>query len=340
MNSLIRSIGFIVLIFLFFPVLSNAVLVPEEEYRLSSQCILNGNYGEAEKVLNNLIAAHPNEPSGYLFKAALLQYLSIDYEDYSREKEYISLLDKAENLSFIILKVAPEDLWANYFFYAAQSMKGAKAASSGHLLSGVKKGRSGAKGMEWILSVDNNFYDAGFIYGCYRFWKSVSLHQVSWLPFLGDDRRSGIEEARNAIYKGKLTGPLCVSMLLQMFVTYDPPEAIALGRKMTAMYPTCRLFSWQLGEAYKKMGKYSDAVKVFSEIAESFSRDPCDDGSGQIRCWWKLAVLSKSLGKTGDCRKYCERIAALGEKEQASKRQKIRIERALKMLGELDGGTK
>lgn len=331
---------FIVFLYAFMPRQSQATLVPEEEYRLSSQCILNGRYSEAEKILDDLIKKYPDEPAGYLFKAALLQYRSSDYEDHSRDKEYVSLLEKTETLSTNLLKVYPKDLWGYYFLYAAQSMKGAKSASSGHLVSGIKKGRSGAKGMEWILTVDNSFYDACFAVGCYRFWKSVAMRQVSWLPFVSDDRKEGIVEVRKSIERGKLTGSLSVSMLMQMLVVYDTPAAIELGRKMTAIYPSCRLFSWQLGEAYKKTGKYSNAVRIFSGIAESFSKDSADDGSGQLRCWWKLAVLSKSLGKTDDCREYCKRIVSLSGKESIAKRQNGRIERAKKMLKEMESGTK
>ncbi len=193
--------------------------------------------------------------------------------------------------------------------------------------------------MEWILTVDDSFYDACFTAGCYRFWKSVAMRQVSWLPFFGDDRKRGIEEVRKAAEKGKLTGPLSASMLLQMLVAYNPRAAIELGEKMTAAYPSCRLFAWQLGEAYKKTGKYSEAVYVFSGIADSFSRDAADDGSGQLRCWWKLAVLSKSLGKNDRCREYCERIIGLSEKTPSSGHQKGRIERAKTMLRELGSGT-
>ena len=326
-------------VFFTLPEQPQAALVPEEEFRQSQQCILNGRYGDAEKILDALIQNHSAEPAGYVLKAAFLQYWASDYENHSRDKEFLSLLDKAEIFSNALLKANPKDLWAHYFLYATQSLKGAKAAASGRLVSGIKTGRSGAKGMEWILTVDNSFYDACFITGCYRFWKSAAMRRVTWLPFVGDDRKRGIEEVRKATENGKLTGPLSTTMLLQMLVSYNPPAAIELGEKMTAAYPSCRLFAWQLGEAYKKMEKYTEAVRVFSRIAESYSRDAADDGSGQLRCWWKLAVLSKSLGKTDRCREYCERIVRLSEKTPSSWHQKDRIERAKAMLRELGSGT-
>jgi tetratricopeptide (TPR) repeat protein len=319
---------------------SKAALVPEEEFQKSERCILDCRYDDAEKILDTLIQNHSTEPAGYILKAAFLQYWSSDYENHSRDREFLSLLEKAETFSNALLKANPKDLWAHYFLYAAESMKGAKAAASGHLVSGIKTGRSGAKGMEWILSEDNSFYDACFMTGCYRFWKSTAMRRVNWIPFVGDDRKRGIEEVQKAAEKGKLTGPLSATMLLQMLVNYNPPAAIELGEKMTAAYPSCRLFAWQLGEAYKKMEKYSEAERVFSCIAESYSRDSADDGSGPLRCWWKLAVLSKSLGKNDRCREYCERIVRLSEKAPATGRQKDRIARAKNMLMELDGGTK
>ena len=78
--------------------------------------------------------------------------------------------------------------------------------------------------------------------------------------------------------------------------------------------PDCRLFAWQVGEAYKKLERWEDAVRVFTALAAVYEDDPRDDGSGPLRCWWKLAVLAKSVGKPDDCAYYCGKVLALAER--------------------------
>ena len=98
----------------------------------------------------------------------------------------------------------------------------------------------------------------------------------------------------------------------------------------------CRLFLWQLGESYKKEHHYDDAVRIFSQIAQSFEHDTEDDGSGQLRCWWKLAVLSQTVGNVEASEYYCTKILELGERKSLYERQKERIAGARLMLDSIN----
>lgn len=313
--------------------------------------MLEARYIDAERLLDRFIADHPDEPAGYLFKAALLQYMCSDYEDFSREAEYKALLARTEELA--IQRLAgnqtgaptraghkpgtPQDCWARYYLYSAKSLRGARAVLRGSFLGGISSGRAAAAGMSAILAEDAGFCDAYLGTGSYRFWKSVALGPLRRIPFVGDERSRGIIEVRKALECGKLSGPLTNTVLLEMLLEYDPNAACELAERMVNAYPSCRLFAWQLGEAYKKLGRYDDAVEIFTALAERYACDPRDDGSGQVRCWWKLAVLSRELGKRADCRAYCERILELGRRDIVMKRQKVRIEGARRFRAEMDG---
>ncbi len=328
---------YIPIIFLFTCVISSTIhagdsLVPEDVYTEISRLVLSNQYRDAEKLTDGFINGFPDEPAGPLLKAAVLQYECSDYEDFSREDEFLVLIEKTENLARKKLESNSDDLWAQYYLAAAEGLKGVWIVSSGRFVRGVIKGRSGAKGMEKIVSGDSTFYDAYLMLGSYRFWKNVALDRFSWLPFIEAERNNGINEVKIAVSKGKLSGPLSNTVLLEMLLEHDPTEAVEYGRKLAKDYPSCRLFAWQLGEAYKKLKRYDDAVRVFTGIAESMANDEADDGSGQLRCWWKLAVLSKSVGKKDECLYYCNKVIELGRSEPVYKRQKKRIKRAQRMV--------
>ena len=312
------------------------VLVPVEVCQNISQYILSGRYKEAEETANRFILEHPKEPAGPLFKASVLQYECIDYEDFSRDDEFSKLLDKTEILAREKLTSDSGDLWAKYYIFAANGLRSARASIAGRFVYSIVKGRSGTRGMLQIIEDDSTFYDAYLMAGSYHFWKSVAIAPVSWLPFIDDEREKGISEVKKAISQGRLTGPLSNTVLIEMFLSHDPESAVELAEKMLELYPSCRLFAWQLGEAYKKLNRFEDAVRVFTEIAESMKEDEADDGSGEVRSWWKLAVLSKSVGKKEECIYFCKKIIDLGESEPVYRRQHERIDKARRMIEEFD----
>ena len=309
-------------------------LVPERVFQNVSHCILSGKYIEAERVMDQFIREYPQEPAGPLFKASVLQYECIDYEDYSRDDEFYKLLDETERLAQEKLSSDSNDLWAKYYIFAARGLRGVRASLSGRLIYGIVKGRSGAMGMLRIIEEDSTFYDAYLMAGSYQFWKSVEAEPFFWMPFISDERRKGISGVKTAISRGRLNGPLSNTVLLEMLLEHDPEGAAELAEKMVESYPSCRLFSWQLGEAYKKLEKFESAVRVFSAVAESIRKDEADDGSGELRCWWKLAVLSKSVGKKEECIYFCKKIINLGKLESVYKRQQVRIDEAKQMIEE------
>ncbi|MFC1650839.1 hypothetical protein ACFL2X_04650 [Candidatus Latescibacterota bacterium] len=310
-------------------------LVPAEIYGAISGYILSGRYDMAKDVADRLITAHPDEPVGPLLKASVLQYECIDYEDYSGGEEFEELLDKAEKNARIRISMDGSDLWARYFLYAVNGLRGARASISGQLVYGVVKVRSSALGMEKIISDDSEFYDAYLMFGSYRFWKSFALGRAALLPFIDDESNIGISGVKKAIDNGVLTGPLSNTVLIEILLANNPELAVELAEKMFGQYPSCRLFAWQLGEGYKKLGCFEDAERIFTGIAESMREDEFDDGSGVVRSWWKLAVLAKSVGKKEECIYYCNKIIDLGEKRgeknSVYERQRERIEKALRM---------
>ncbi len=315
---------------------ANDMLVPAEVCQRISQAVLSGSYKDAEEIADRFIREYPREPAGPLFKASILQYESIDYEDYSRDDEFYKLLDDTERLAREILASDSGNLWANYYLYAASGLRGARATLSGRFLYGIIKGRSGAKGMFRIIDENPAFCDAYLMAGSYRFWKSVKTAPFSWLPLISDERDKCISEVKRAMSCGILTVPLSNTVLLEMLLKYDPDRAVTLAEKIVALYPSCRLFVWQLGEAYKRKARFEDAVRVFSKIAESMRKDEADDGSGELRCWWKLAVLSISVGKKEECIYYCKKIISLGERESVFRRQHERIDKARRMIEEFE----
>ena len=343
--SFVKTINILLILILCHTVSATAdvTIVPVELCDTISGYILEGRYGDAENAADGFIAEYPDEPVGPLLKASVLQYECIDYEDYSRGDEFDALLDETEKHARTKINLDENDLWAKYYFYAADGMRGARASITGQFIYGVLKGRSGKIGMEKIIAEDPEFYDAYLLVGSYRFWKSVAVGRAAVLPFLSDESGSGLSGVKKAIERGVITGPLSNTVIIEMYLAYHPALAAELAEKMLAQYPSCRLFSWQLGEAYKNLGRFEDAEKVFTGIAMSMRDDENDDGSGEVRSWWKLAVLAKSVGKTEKCLYYCNKIIDYvgknGEdiernragKKSVFERQRERIQKARRM---------
>ncbi len=174
---------------------AESTYVPVEEYKQASGLVLEGRYSEAEKIFDDFIAKHQDEPAGALLKAAVLHYRSIDYDDFSLDGEYRGLLETAEKQARKKIDNDENDLWAHYYFNSAVSLKAVWAVTNGKFISGIAKGRSGFHGMSGIISTDERFFDAYLMTGSYRFWKSIT---IDWLPFVSDERDRGTAEVEYA----------------------------------------------------------------------------------------------------------------------------------------------
>lgn len=315
---------------------SAGCLVPVIEYHEISYCVLAGDYAGAEGAADKLIQRYPDEPAGYLFKAAVIQYESIDYEDLSREGEFKESIAAVGKLARDRMHDDPEDLWARYYLGSAEGMEGSWRVSAGETAGGILQGRAGGKHMQAIIEKDSTFHDASLLLGSYRFWSSVALKPLSWLPMIGGDIEGGLLMVKSAIDLGRLSCPLAETVYIEMLLAHDPSMAARNAERMLSQHPDCRLFAWQLGEAYKKLECYDEAVRIYTALVENFTLDNKDDGSGRLRAWWKLAVLAKTIGKTDDCEYFCHKVAAFGSDPVVSRRQKRRIDEAIKMLKELE----
>ncbi len=315
------------------------IIVPFEAYLESASLVLCSRYTQAEAVFDRFIASHPDEPAGYLLKAASIRYAAMDYEDGARDRETEELLKKAETLAGKRMKSGGDDPWVGYIYHSARSLLGAKAASGGSLLKGLALGRSGAHGLMKLAESHPECADAFLGAGSYRFWKSMSSGPVRNLPLVGDERERGIDEVKTSIERGRLAGPLANTVLLEMLIPYDAEEAAGLGGRLVAEYPACRLFAWQYGEALKRLERFDEAREVFERLAGMYESDTADDGSGALRCWWKLAVLAYDTGRTAECRMYSEKVIKCGLVPSVKKRQTARINGAARMFREIvDGG--
>ena len=299
-----------------------------------ADAVLAGDYRQAEDIAGRFRDVNPGHPAGSLMLASVIQYEAIDYEDFSRGGDFEELLGETERLADERLADDSDDLWAHYYRAAAYGLAGSWSSITGSVLTGIIRGRSGAVQMDRIIDADSTFFDAYLLWGSYHFWKSVATRRIAWLPFIEDEKEQGIDEVTTAIRRGMMTGPLSNTVLLEMLLEDDPRRALDLSVELTGRYPGCRLFAWQRGEAAKKLGMFDEACSVFSAIAEEMRDDPADDGSGELSCWWKLAVLAFDLDDRSRCADYCRRVIDIGESPSVDARQRERIERARELLRE------
>lgn len=301
-------------------------------YERVSRFVLEADYKGAEAFLDSCIASKPDELCCYLFKAAVIHYAATDYEDFSRAEDFHYLLDSVDRLSSARLKTAPDDVLNRYWRAASESMRGSWKANDGGLLGGIVTARSGARSMEAIVRADSTFFDAYLMTGSYRFWRGVAIGKMPVVSFDKRDAEAALHDVDIAIQKGTFTGPLSNTVLMEMLLIYDPERAVSRGENLIGDYPGCRLFAWQLGEAYKKLGRFDDAEGVFTRIAESMARDPLDKGVGQLRCFWKLAVCADDTGNKEKCVYYCNKVLSLKEGAAGSKSAADRVGKARRML--------
>ena len=150
-------------------------------------CILKQEYNRADSIFNVVSNRYPDNPVGYLYRAAVMQAYNIDFDVPIEHGKFDSLLlggrNTAEKISLP---------WSAYSLGMADGYDAYERVENGDWFGGVRKGMSSASKFEEIIEKDSSFYDAYVGIGTYYYWRSRKTEFLHWLPFVKDDRALGI----------------------------------------------------------------------------------------------------------------------------------------------------
>jgi tetratricopeptide (TPR) repeat protein len=288
------------------------------------------HYDSALGLTEKVIKLTPREPIGYFFRAAILQARILDYEDYDGDEDaFFAATGMCRKLAQTKLREHRDEAWAHFFFGSALGYEAFLIGKKKKYFEAFRYGWQSIQHLEAALKIDPQLYDAYLGIGTYKYYRSKMSRSFSWLPFIRDERETGIQMIRQALAKGRYSRPAAINGLSWILMDENrPAEALALTDSALAMYPSSRFFLWSAGEAAGRVGRHEQAAAHYRIILESLQLEnhlsPYLELVGRTR----LAKVYQAHGKTDAACREWERIDVLDLSKHERERGKAFLEEA------------
>lgn len=300
--------------------------------------IINQQYDDAIKIFSELNRIKSDIPLGKIYLAATEIAKSYDYEVPYNHNLITEYLESAKEISKKLIEKDEKNIWNKYFLALAEGYIAYYDAIRGSWLQAISTGLNSISLFEDILESDSSFYDAYIAIGTFKYWKSAKTEFLNWLPFIDDEKDSGIKFLSSAVNNSSYNYHLAVNSLIWIYIDQKRfGDAVELAQKALIKYPDSRIFRWGLARAYedidtqKAIGEYYKVLKSFPDTLKS-------NKINEITLKHIIAQQYYKLGKKSETKKICEEILSIKnlsefEKEKLDKR----LKRVKSLYKELNG---
>jgi tetratricopeptide (TPR) repeat protein len=268
-------------------------------------------YDEALAPADSVIALAPDEPIGHLFRAAVLQARMLDYETFEDEKLFLKATSNCRKLAQQRLRKRPQEAWAHFFLGSALGYESFFLGKKRRHVEAFRTGWQCLQHLEAALRHDPSFYDAYLGIGTYKYYRSKFSKNLTWLPFVEDEREEGISMIRQAIAKGCYSRYAAINGLAWILMDESrPEEALALVDSALTRFPNSRFFLWAAAEASRRVGQYDRAIAHYQQILRSLQNERRLSPYLEVVGRTKLARVYAAANQTDEA---CREMARVNE---------------------------
>jgi tetratricopeptide (TPR) repeat protein len=297
--------------------------------------ILKHEYEQADSIFNVVIKKFPDHPAGYLYRAAVMQSYTMDFDVPMDQDKFDSLLDRGKNAAEQI-----SSPWSEYFLGTADGYDAYERVERGDWFGGARKGVSSASRYEKILEKDSSFYDAYIGIGTYYYWRSRKTEFLQWLPFVKDDRAMGIQMLMIGADRSEYNRFAAISALISIYLDAEKyKQAEEWSRRGLHSYPENRIFLWGLATALDRQNRSAEAVAAYSNLLEKIIHGHAPHPYNEIVCRLNLVKSKMALNDTTDVFHHLHQLLSYETQvfpSNLQSRAKAKFEAARELLMQLE----
>lgn len=264
----------------------------KEQIQKGIELTILTDFEGAKEIYEGFMEKYPNEPIGYFYMAAVLQSEMLDREDFSDTGLCEDFIDKCIEKSKAAQKAQENDPWPLFYEGNAYLYRGFLKSKLGNWWGAYRDAGKGVNRLEKALELDSTFYDVYLGIGSYKYWKSAKIKFLSWLPFVADERETGIEMVKKAIELGdysKLIGRDQLAWILMDAGKLEEAKRYALENYHT--YSNSRFFQWTLVEILFRMKEWDDAYRNYNSLLTAERQIPYRNHYNEVECLLKMAEI-------------------------------------------------
>jgi len=297
--------------------------------------ILKQEYEQADSVFRLATVRFPDHPAGYLYRAAVLQAIMIDFDVPIDREKFDSLLQKGKSAAE---EISPP--WNKYFLGTADGYDAVERVERGDWLGGVRKGMSSASKFEDIIEQDSSFYDAYVGIGTYYYWRSRKTEYIRWLPFVKDDRELGIRLLKIGADRSEYNRFAAMSALVSIYLDMEQYGNVEeWSKRGLQAYPENRIFLWGKATALDRQHRSGEAGVAYAALLENILSAHAPHPYNEIVCRLNLVKSKMASNDTTDVVTHLEKLIsyeACSFPASMQSRAKGKIDEARKLLATLE----
>jgi len=294
------------------------------------ECIsltISQKYDSAEAICKKIQTIDKHNPIGYLLLAATIQSKMMDYETDRWENAFHENIDKTIALCRHRLSQNRLDAWSHFCLGSAFCYKSFYLGKQHHLFQSLKFATRGIKELNQAVKLDSTMYDAYFAIGTYKYWKSRKIQFLTWLPFIKDERKTGIMMIQRTIEQGKFSKYAALNGLSWIYLDAGRIEdAISAAMSGLRDFPGSRFFLWCVADSYFKKQDYENAQVYYQKILDSILTEPHNNHYNEILSRQKLAACFHFMGHYEASINQCDIISSLSLDDKIIKRAQKHLE--------------
>lgn len=290
---------------------------------------LNDRFDSAHYQLDSLMQSLPDDPAGYLYKAAVYLAQMTDAEQDLYSNEFKALID-----TVIVLTGSPglnagprETAWMRLWEGHARAYRSLRESRFGSFTSALKQAFEARSCYEDGLEADSTLYDLYGGLGMFHYWKSAKAGFLRWIGLFKNEKDRGIAELRLAVDSSIISSQMARNALIWIWLDrgeYD--SVVAACSEAVERFPHGKLFLWPLAEAYFKCERYDLAAQTYLALRDKLMLSPgnyynvieCDYNLN--RCYDKMELDTMAIEAARRVNAYYD---SLGDKIKRRQRSKL-----------------
>lgn len=300
------------------------------------QLIVDQKYDDAFELFKMLDESRRDLPLGKIYLAATMIAEAYDYQQPFDDKSIIKYLDDAKKISEGLLDKDYKNIWNNYFYALTTGYSAYYDALNDNWISALSTGITSVSAFEYCLSIDEKFYESLIAIGNFKFWKSKKTEYFNWLPFLSDEKDTGIAYLEKAVIHSRYNSYLAIHSLIWVYIEQgEYQKAIKIAEAGLLKNPESRLFKWGLARAYENINP-EKSISIYFDILKSYPSNIKSNKINEITLKHIIAQQYVKTGKFGEALKLCDEILSVNNLNGFEhKKLDERIERVVQLRNQL-----
>lgn len=260
--------------------------------------VYSKHYDDALKMCDEVIQKYPDNPMGYLGKAAVYHFIMLNYRVSIFDTSYERLTSLAVTYGERTIQQHPDDAYAYFVSGAAYGFRGLNRIRKGQWFGAFKDGLKGVSHVKQAHAMDSTLCDTYYGLGLYYYWKSAKAKVLTFLRLMKDERDKGIDYLKIAIEKGRFSSQEAVFALIEIYYYEDRyQEAFELCLSLKQRFEDDPTWSYLIAKIAEKLNRHDDALRYFSKLLKLLEESPYKANSFLAECHFGIANTGFALGQ-------------------------------------------